>query len=122
MADKKKKEVEDEPLADKPELKGAITSKPSDDKSDDKSVDVAALERAPAARPNASSIMSVAPAKRVPLTFYLTVGLVVSLGLNVLLAILFIAKLAEAATYERDLADEKAYVLELKEKLNAAGY
>ena len=126
---------------EKVELRGAITSKPSSEETEkpaekpnakpaektkpaEKSqpVDISALENAPAARQNVSSITSAAPIKRDLTKFYLSVGLMVSAGLVVLLGVLYAAKLAEAATLERDLNDEKAYSLELRERLNALGY
>ena len=130
---------------EKVELRGAITSKPVDDEPMEKSkskpetkpekpvekpakpvashpIDVSTLESAPAARPNISSITSAAPLRRDLSKLYLTIGLIVSAGLAVLLGVLYAAKAVEASTLERDLNDEKAYVQELKERLNAAGY
>lgn len=127
---------------EKVELRGAITSKPSDDEPAEKPekpeksvkstekpakivskpVDVSALEAAPAARPNISSITSAAPVKRDLSKLYLIVGLVICAGLTAFLGVLLATKSSEVATLERELNDEKAYVLELKERLNAAGY
>ncbi len=115
MVEEKKKSSSSEALSDAPksEIKGAITSKPAD---------VDALERAPAATPNASSIISAEPIRRSMMAVYLGAGLIASIVIAVVFCVLYISRASEIATLERDLKDEQEYVQELKERLNAAGY
>ncbi|MBR3320300.1 hypothetical protein IKG20_03290 [Candidatus Saccharibacteria bacterium] len=74
----------------------------------------------PAARPNASSIMSAPRDKKKTQTFFIvTAALVISLILNVVLAIASLSKNEHISQMEKDINDYKADIVELKNKINA---
>lgn len=74
----------------------------------------------PAARPNTPSIMS-APRdrKKTQKTFIIIIALILSLALNVFLAISSISKNERITQLEKDVTDYKSDIVELKNKINA---
>ncbi|MBQ1528035.1 hypothetical protein IIZ77_00100 [Candidatus Saccharibacteria bacterium] len=72
------------------------------------------------ARPNPSSIMS-APRdkKKTERTFILIGALIISLALNITLAVIFITKNEKINALETEIKDNEALILELKTKVNS---
>ena len=102
--------MESKKAESKSESKEAIVSS--------KPADVAELNAAPAARPNAPSIMSAPREKKVPTSLILIVALVLSVALNIFALFALISKIDQVKTLESELSDSRAYVEELKKKLN----
>ena len=110
MSEEKLESHKPEAKPHKPESKDAIFSKP---------VDISSLNAAPAAAPNPASIMS-APRekKKLPASIILIAVLILSAAANIALLISFVSKNDQIKTLESELSDERAYVDELKNKLN----
>lgn len=72
------------------------------------------------ARPNPSSIMSAPRDKKKTQRSLIFVGvLIVSLALNIILAIVFISKNEKINALEAENKDNEALILELKNKVNS---
>lgn len=72
------------------------------------------------ARPNPSSIMS-APRdkKKAQRAFLLICALVISIALNIILAIISLSKNEQISQLQADAKDDEALIIELKNKINA---